>query len=319
MVPYTWMTPERDPANGEDWYGLRHADGSPTATGDAFERVVARWSAQPVDDASRLRLCYPPTLSVVLRRAELDRVPEWAFDLAWADWLIWIFATGNGPFNGSTDWGDSVLELSRGSGRLVGSYTPTNQAALEAGAVDLGSTSPAILPDPRSGRPREDTEPGEQWRPLLAALSHHLGFRIIEPGQRKFVGMGRDLYDSEAVFRDAVDQCATVLHRHLGLDLRHVLYPDASERATNPRRADSDRDGIPDGVERGVVVPVADPPGAATGTDLRRFRPDLDPATRTSAVRADTDHDGIADGREDRNRNGRRDRGESDPLKRAHH
>lgn len=45
-----------------------------------------------------LRLCYPPTLSVVLRRAELDRVPEWAFDLAWADWLIWIFAAGDGPF-----------------------------------------------------------------------------------------------------------------------------------------------------------------------------------------------------------------------------
>ena len=45
-----------------------------------------------------LRLCYPPTLSVVFRRDVLAHVPDWAFDLAWADWLIWIFATRQGPF-----------------------------------------------------------------------------------------------------------------------------------------------------------------------------------------------------------------------------
>jgi hypothetical protein len=66
-----------------------------------------------------------------------------------------VYATSsNGPFDGRTNWGDSVLEFSAGVKRFVGSYTPSNQAALEAGDVDLGSTSPAILPDPRSGRPR---------------------------------------------------------------------------------------------------------------------------------------------------------------------
>ena len=45
-----------------------------------------------------LRLCYPPTLSVLFRREMLAHVPGWAFDLAWADWLLWIFATRQGPF-----------------------------------------------------------------------------------------------------------------------------------------------------------------------------------------------------------------------------
>ena len=45
-----------------------------------------------------LRLCYPPTLSVLFRREVLAQVPDWVFDFAWADWLIWIFATCQGAF-----------------------------------------------------------------------------------------------------------------------------------------------------------------------------------------------------------------------------
>jgi hypothetical protein len=84
----------------------------------------------------------------------------------------------------------------------------------------------------------------------------------------------------------------------------------------NPRKADSDGDGIPDGVEAGVTVPVADPPGLVAGTDLTRFRPDRDPTTRTSPLRADTDGDGVPDGAEDRNRDGRRTRRETNPRSR---
>jgi outer membrane protein assembly factor BamB len=56
-----------------------------------------------------------------------------------------LVATGNGPFDGRRFWGDSVLELSPGLVR-VASWTPPNQAQLNAGDVDLGSTAPAILP-----------------------------------------------------------------------------------------------------------------------------------------------------------------------------
>jgi hypothetical protein len=56
-----------------------------------------------------------------------------------------LVATGNGPFDGGTSWGDSVLMLSPTAGALVRSWTPRNQAALNAGDVDLGSTAPALL------------------------------------------------------------------------------------------------------------------------------------------------------------------------------
>ena len=57
-----------------------------------------------------------------------------------------LVATGNAPFNGSTDWGDSVLELSPDGTQLLHNWTPTNQAQLNSSDADLGSTSPAILP-----------------------------------------------------------------------------------------------------------------------------------------------------------------------------
>ncbi len=57
-----------------------------------------------------------------------------------------LVATGNAPFNGSTDWGDSVLELSPDGRRLLHNWTPVNQAQLNASDGDLGSTAPAVLP-----------------------------------------------------------------------------------------------------------------------------------------------------------------------------
>lgn len=57
-----------------------------------------------------------------------------------------LLATGNGPFNGSTNWGDSVLELSPDASALLGNWTPKNQAQLESSDTDVGSTAPAVLP-----------------------------------------------------------------------------------------------------------------------------------------------------------------------------
>jgi outer membrane protein assembly factor BamB len=57
-----------------------------------------------------------------------------------------LVATGNGPFNGTTNWGDSVLELSPDAGRLLHNWTPANQSTLNSDDLDLGSASPALLP-----------------------------------------------------------------------------------------------------------------------------------------------------------------------------
>jgi len=58
-----------------------------------------------------------------------------------------LLATGNGHFDGKTSWGDSLLRLSASATRLLGSWTPTNQAELDSGDADLGSTSPVWLGD----------------------------------------------------------------------------------------------------------------------------------------------------------------------------
>lgn len=59
--------------------------------------------------------------------------------------------SGNGPWNGSTNWGDSVLKLDPSGNRLLDTFTPTNQAGLAASDEDLGSTGPALLPPIRQG------------------------------------------------------------------------------------------------------------------------------------------------------------------------
>ena len=57
-----------------------------------------------------------------------------------------LIATGNAFFDGITNWGDSVMELSP-TLTLKQNWTPTNQAMLNTSDTDLGSTEPAILPD----------------------------------------------------------------------------------------------------------------------------------------------------------------------------
>ena len=56
-----------------------------------------------------------------------------------------VVATGNAPFNGSTDWGDSVIVLTPDASRMLRHWTPAGQAQLNTSDLDLGSTSPALL------------------------------------------------------------------------------------------------------------------------------------------------------------------------------
>jgi outer membrane protein assembly factor BamB len=57
-----------------------------------------------------------------------------------------LIATGNGPFDGHTSWGNSALELAPDASRLLHNWTPPNQDQLNHSDTDVGSTSPAILP-----------------------------------------------------------------------------------------------------------------------------------------------------------------------------
>jgi hypothetical protein len=111
--------------------------------------------------SERRRLLYPPSCqasdSAIWGRAGAIVTPG-------GDLLV---ATGNGPFNGRTDWGDSVLELSRGLS-LLHNFTPRDQALLDRDDLDLGSTSPALLPDP--GGPPLALQGGKSGRMELLDL-----------------------------------------------------------------------------------------------------------------------------------------------------
>jgi len=56
-----------------------------------------------------------------------------------------LVATGNAPWDGRTNWGDSVLVLSPDAKRLLKHWTPTDQQELNQDDLDLGSTAPALL------------------------------------------------------------------------------------------------------------------------------------------------------------------------------
>ena len=56
-----------------------------------------------------------------------------------------LIDTGNGNWNGTTDFGDSVVELTFPGLRLRQAFTPTDQERLNTGDLDLGSSAPALL------------------------------------------------------------------------------------------------------------------------------------------------------------------------------
>jgi outer membrane protein assembly factor BamB len=60
-----------------------------------------------------------------------------------------LIDTGNGDWNGTTDYGDSVLELTFPGLTLRQAFTPTNQESLNRNDLDLGSSAPALLGEQR--------------------------------------------------------------------------------------------------------------------------------------------------------------------------
>ncbi len=72
-------------------------------------------------------------------------------------------ATGNGVFDGASNWGDSFLKFATTGGLSVSSFfAPDNQATLEAGGNDLGSGGVVLFDSPTSTSPRLMIGAGKQ-------------------------------------------------------------------------------------------------------------------------------------------------------------
>ena len=118
-----------------------------------------------------------------------------------------LVATGNGPFNGSTDWGDSVLELTADASALLHNWTPTDQHQLDASDTDVGSTSPALL-GPFGGR-RLAVQGGKDGK--LAVLD--LG-RLDGTTGRASGRLGGDLSDTSTPGGNELLTAPAVWHSH---------------------------------------------------------------------------------------------------------
>jgi outer membrane protein assembly factor BamB len=110
-----------------------------------------------------------------------------------------LVATGNGRFDGKTNWGDSALLLSPG-GKLLRNWTPRDYASLESGDVDLGSTAPALL---GHGLAVQGGKDGKLRLLSLGRMSGRLGGiggelqTVAAPG-------GADVFTAPAVWRNRV-------------------------------------------------------------------------------------------------------------------
>jgi len=108
-----------------------------------------------------------------------------------------LVATGNGPWNGSTDWGDATILLPPGASRLIGNYTPSNTEELNSSDADLGSTSPVYL------TPALIAQGGKDGKIRLLSPARVRGTAAHRDHELQVVSTpsGTDLFTAPAVWR----------------------------------------------------------------------------------------------------------------------
>jgi hypothetical protein len=122
------------------------------------------------------------------------------------------FATGNGLWDGKTNWGDAVLELDPDATRILGNYTPANTEHLNEADADLGSTSPVLL---GSGLIAQGGKDGVirilDWRAMRGAAPHRGGeaSKVFTPSQDLLFTAPAILHSSEETWLFAADNGAT--------------------------------------------------------------------------------------------------------------
>jgi len=110
-----------------------------------------------------------------------------------------LVATGNGPWNGTTNWGDAVIRLDANATRIVGNYTPTNTDELDSTDADLGSTSPFLLGSGYVGQGGKDGKIRVLSVKRMAGAKAHKGGEVSVTSTPS----GTDLFTAPAVVRTA--------------------------------------------------------------------------------------------------------------------
>jgi outer membrane protein assembly factor BamB len=108
-----------------------------------------------------------------------------------------LVATGNAPWNGTTNWGDAVLRLSPDATKLLGNYTPSDTDQLNSSDLDLGSTSPVVLDAGHIAQGGKDGHIRVLSVARMGGTSPHKGSEL----QTVSTPSGTDLFTAPAVWR----------------------------------------------------------------------------------------------------------------------
>jgi putative pyrroloquinoline-quinone binding quinoprotein len=84
-------------------------------------------------------------------------------------------ATGNGPYNGKTDWGDSTIQLDKDATQILGNFTPSNNTLLNLWDTDVGSSSPVLLGEGLVAQGGKDKQIHVLALEKLAGVAPHQG------------------------------------------------------------------------------------------------------------------------------------------------
>ncbi len=99
----------------------------------------------------------------------------------------------------------------------------TVSRSLGATRMEFPSRSFAVVP---SGAPLDTSAARVTSHRLRQSLDEVV---FVFPGQgAQYAGMGAELYETEAVFRQAIDECAELILVHRAIDIRRVMFDESS-------------------------------------------------------------------------------------------
>ena len=120
-----------------------------------------------------------------------------------------LVSTGNGAWNGHSDFGDSVIELTFPQLRARQAFTPVNQAELNESDTDLGSSAPVLLGENRVLIAGKDGAMRLLARSRLDGRSPSLPDRLGGELQRLPLPGGGQLFSAPAVWNQAAGGAAS--------------------------------------------------------------------------------------------------------------
>lgn len=159
-------------------------------------------------------------------------------------------ATGNGPFNAASgNYGDSILSLASDASRLLESYTPSNAGELESSDLDVGSSSPTLLPRQRNSTTPLMAVQGGKDSVLRLLDRTHLS-RALQT-----IELGDELFSAPATWSDRSGTAWVFIGLSDGVHAYRLTTTNGKSRLLNAWRSNvgSEREGASPAVSNGIV------------------------------------------------------------------